>query len=253
MVNQGETDAEGSVPGVVTQAIEDTRPERRVRSFVRRDGRVTPAQRRAIEALSGRYLVPDDGAPIDAAAVFGRVAPLVVEIGCGNGDNLLSVAATRPDTDFIGIETYVAGIGGMLAGIERLGLTNVRLVDVDAMPVLSERIAPRSIDEIWVFFPDPWPKKRHHKRRLVNPAFLELAASRLAAHGCLRVATDWPDYAAAIDEAATASPFVQLANRGAPGLRPVWRPLTRFESRGLKRGHPVADFLLLPSLSVQAG
>lgn len=220
---------------------------RRVRSFVRREGRVTRGQRRALERLGERYLLPDDGGRIDAEALFGRRAPLIIEIGCGNGDNLLARAAACPDACFLGVETYLSGIGGILRRIDAEGLDNVRLAHSDAVPLLRSRIAPHSVTGIWVFFPDPWPKKRHHKRRLVDERFLELAASRLTEAGTLRIATDWADYAAQIADAAARTPALSQLNPGAPRLRPLWRPVTRFEARGMAAGHEISDFAFVRS------
>ena len=215
---------------------------RRVRSFVRRDGRVTHGQRRALERLGERYLVSAGPGLLDADALFGRRAPFIIEVGCGNGDNLLAQAAARPDTCFLGVETYLSGIGGILRRIDADGLENVRLAHTDAVPLLNSRVAPGSVSEMWVFFPDPWPKKRHHKRRLVDERFLELALSRLTEAGTLRVATDWADYAQQIADAAARTPMARQVNPGAPGLRPAWRALTRFEARGIAAGHSITDF-----------
>lgn len=220
---------------------------RRVRSFVRREGRVTRGQRRALEGLSERYLLPDDVGLVEAEVLFGRTAPLIIEVGCGNGDNLLARAAACRDTCFLGVETYLSGIGGMLRRIDAEGLDNVRLAHGDVVPLLRQRIAPHSLSGIWVFFPDPWPKKRHHKRRLVDEGFLALAASRLTETGTLRIATDWADYAMQIADAAARTPALSQLNPGAPRLRPLWRPVTRFEARGMAAGHQISDFVFVRS------
>ncbi|MFI4981808.1 MAG: tRNA (guanosine(46)-N7)-methyltransferase TrmB, partial [Nevskiales bacterium] len=170
-------------------------------------------------------------------------APLVVEIGFGSGDHLLASAQARPDTDFIGIEVHRPGAGRVLQLADKLGLNNLRVLCADAVEILRERLPEGSVDEVVIFFPDPWPKKRHQKRRLVQPAFVELLARVLRPGGRLRMATDWADYARhMLDVMATASQFTNVAGDGLAIPRPADRPLTRFEARGLRLGHEVADF-----------
>jgi tRNA (guanine-N7-)-methyltransferase len=217
-------------------------PPRAVRSFVLRGGRIGSGQQRALTELGPRFVLPYAAAPLDAAAVFGRRAPLVVEIGFGMGDATAQIAAAMPDHDFLGIEVHVAGVGALLRRIGERGLTNVRIVQHDAVEVLRTMIAPGTLAGVHVFFPDPWPKKRHHKRRLIQPPFVALLAERLAPGGYLHCATDWQPYAEQMLEALTAEPrLVNTADGYAP--RPAWRPLTKFEARGLKLGHGVWDLV----------
>lgn len=212
---------------------------RRVRSFVRRPGRLTPAQQRALDELLPLHAVPDDAESL--AAAFERPAPLVVEIGCGNGDALCWMAAHEPASNFVGIEVHEPGVGRLLRGIHAAGLDNVRVIMRDAVDVLQAQ-PEGSIDMLRVYFPDPWPKKRHHKRRLVSPAFAALAARVLGPGGRLHLATDWVPYADWMHEALATQPA--LENLGDPDVpKPAWRPETHFERRGLKRGHEVRDLL----------
>jgi tRNA (guanine-N7-)-methyltransferase len=216
---------------------------RAIRSFVRREGRITAAQEDALERLWPRYGVEPEGGLLDPAALFGRRAPLVVEIGFGTGDHLLTSAAARPEHDFVGIEVHRPGVGRVLQQAEHLDLHNLRVVCADAVELLRQQLPPASVDELVIFFPDPWPKKRHQKRRLIKPELMELLARVLRPGGRLRLATDWADYARQMLEVLSAAP--QFANAAAGGgaiERPSDRPLTRFESRGLRLGHAVADF-----------
>jgi tRNA (guanine-N7-)-methyltransferase len=217
---------------------------RPVRSFVRREGRITPAQQRALEALLARYAVPASTGQLEPERLFGRRAPLCVEIGCGTGTVLAALAARNPGNDYIGIEVYRPGLGQLLNTVERLGLGNVRVTSNDAVEVLAERLPPRSLEQLHVYFPDPWPKKRHHKRRLLNAPFLQLAAGRLAGHGRLFIATDWQDYADGIELAFAQVPGLALLARD---LRPAWRPVSRFEARASREGRPVREFMLAPA------
>lgn len=207
---------------------------RPVRSFVLRAGRLTAAQQRALETLWPDYGI--DYAPrlLDLDEVFGRHAPRVVEIGFGNGEVLLALAEAMPDHDFLGIEVHEPGVGHCLLGLARRGLTNVRLIRHDAIEVLAQQIPDGSLARVNLFFPDPWPKKRHHKRRIVQPDFVALLAAKLEHGGLFHVATDWPNYAEHI-EAVLASATMLVA---VPGLPPA-RPGTRFEARGQRLGHPI--------------
>lgn len=212
---------------------------RRVRSFVRRPGRLTPAQQRALDELLPVFAVPDGAGSL--AGGFSRAGPLVVEIGCGNGDALCWMAAHEPGSNFVGIEVHEPGVGRLLRGIRSAELQNVRVLMRDAVEVLQAQPVG-SIDMLRVYFPDPWPKKRHHKRRLVSPAFAALAARVLKPDGRLHLATDWVPYADWMHEALAAQPA--LENLGSPDVpKPEWRPETHFERRGLKRGHEVRDLL----------
>jgi len=210
---------------------------------VRREGRITGAQADALERLWPRYGIEPRGQPLDLPAIFGRRAPLAVEIGFGSGDHLLASAQARPDTDFLGIEVHRPGAGRVLHRAEQLCLGNLRVLCDDAVEVLRRYLPRGGIDEVVIFFPDPWPKTRHHKRRLIQPAFVRVLARVLRPGGRLRLATDWADYARQMLEVMSAEPlFVNVAVDGGPIARPTDRPLTRFESRGLRLGHQVADF-----------
>jgi len=217
---------------------------RRVRSFVLRQGRFTPAQQRAFDALWPRFGLDYAGTPRDFDAAFGRSAPRILEIGFGNGEALRYSAARDPDRDHIGIEVHAPGVGRLLNALDEDGSDHVRLYHHDAVEVLENEIADASLDEVRIYFPDPWHKKRHNKRRLVNPAFAALLVRKLAADGRLHLATDWQDYAEQMWDVLDATPG--LANRaGTRGQvpRPEWRPQTHFESRGQRLGHGVWDLL----------
>ncbi|MBN8482858.1 MAG: tRNA (guanosine(46)-N7)-methyltransferase TrmB [Xanthomonadales bacterium] len=218
--------------------------ERRVRSFVLRQGRTTPAQEQAFERHWSRFGVDYAGTPRDPAALFTRPAPLVLEIGFGNGAQLLHAAEHEAGRNFIGIEVHRPGVGRLMNGLADAGLHNVRLYRHDAVEVLANELAPASLDEVRIYFPDPWPKKRHHKRRLLQPAFVELVASRVRHGGLLHLATDWAEYAQQMLEVMDASPrWCNLAGHGRWSTRPAWRIDTHFERRGLRLGHGVYDLL----------
>ncbi len=224
------------------EPAQDAAARRPVRSYVLRGGRLGPGQQRALAELGPRFVLPFAPQPLDAEAVFGRRAPLVVEIGFGMGDATAQIAAAMPDHDFLGIEVHVAGVGALLRRIGERGLANVRIVQHDAVEVLRSMIAPATLAGVHVFFPDPWPKKRHHKRRLIQPPFVALLAERLAPGGYLHCATDWQPYAEQMLEVLAAEPrLVNTADGFAP--RPAHRPLTKFEARGLELGHGVWDLV----------
>jgi len=215
----------------------------RIRSFVVRAGRIGPGQARALATLAPRFVLPFVAAPVDFARVFGRVAPLAVEIGFGMGSATAAIAAAAPHVDFVGIEVHPPGVGALLQRIDEQKLDNVRIVQHDAVEVLESMIAPSSLAAIHVFFPDPWHKKRHHKRRLIQPPFVRLLSSRLAPGATLHCATDWLPYAEQMLAVLGAEPT--LANAAGDGFapRPPSRPLTKFEQRGLDRGHGVRDLV----------
>jgi len=218
--------------------------ERRIRSFVLRQGRFTPAQQRAFDQHWSRYGLDYAGAPRDFAASFGRNAARVLEIGFGNGDQLLHSAQAEAERDFIGIEVHRPGVGRLMNGLAAAAVGNVRLYNHDAVDVLDREIAPASLDEVRIYFPDPWHKKRHNKRRLVQPEFLALLASRTAPGGRLHLATDWADYAEHIRDVLASAPDWRIDARHAdPAVRPPWRIETHFERRGLRLGHGVWDFV----------
>jgi tRNA (guanine-N7-)-methyltransferase len=213
-----------------------------VRSYVVRAGRTTPAQARALQALWPRWGLEPSG-PLDLDATFGRRAPRVLEIGFGNGEALAALAAVNPGTDFLGIEVHPPGIGRLLAELARRELDNVRLLRGDAVALLECCIPPASLARVNIWFPDPWPKKRHHKRRLVQAPFLELVAARLAPGGLLHLATDWAPYAEHMEAALAAVPGLRAP--GAAEARAVAseRPRTHFQARGEARGHGVRDLV----------
>ena len=216
--------------------------QRGIRSFVLRAGRTTEAQSRALAELGPRWIVPYADTVPDWTAVFGRFAPRVLEVGFGMGDATAQIAAARPDTDFLGVEVHPPGVGALLQRIDAAQLTNLRIVQHDAVLVLQHMIAPRSLDGLHIYFPDPWPKKRHHKRRLIQPEFVRLAVSRLRTGGYLHCATDWQPYAEHMLDVLRAEPgLANTATDYAP--RPDWRPVSKFERRGLKLGHGVWDLV----------
>jgi tRNA (guanine-N7-)-methyltransferase len=227
----------------------DTEHPRSIRSFVTRTGRITDAQERALEVLWPKYGVEFAPTPLNLDTLFGRQAPRSVEIGFGNGTNLAKIAAAHPERDYLGIEVHRPGVGRLLLALEEARqangpgqLTNVRLICHDAVEVLAHQIPPQSLDEVIILFPDPWPKKRHHKRRLVQSAFVELVTERLGPGGLIRMATDWQPYAAEMLATLQANPRLQnLAADGEYIPRPADRIATRFEKRGERLGHDVWD------------
>ena len=215
---------------------------RSIRSFVTRAGRITEAQQRALAQLWPKYGIEFAPEPLEALALYGRDAPRILEIGFGNGENLAGLAEAHPEQDFLGIEVHRPGVGRLLRALESQHLTNVRLICHDAVEVVARQIAPHWLQEILVFFPDPWPKKRHHKRRLLQPAFVQQLAARLVPGGVLRIATDWEPYA--LEMLATLAAVAELQNLAADGTcveRPAERQPTRFERRGARLGHEVWD------------
>ena len=215
---------------------------RPIRSFVVRPGRMGPGQARALAELGPRFMLAYRAAPTDFALAFERRAPLVLEIGFGMGDATATIAAARPETDFLGIEVHPPGVGALLKKIGHLGLGNLRIVQHDAVEVLEHMVAPGALAGVHLFFPDPWHKLRHHKRRLVQPAFVRLLASRLAPGAVLHCATDWEHYAAQMLEVLSAEPSLRNTAAGY-AERPALRPLTKFENRGLGLGHGVWDLV----------
>jgi len=219
-----------------------TEHPRSIRSFVTRAGRITPAQQRALAELWPRYGIEFAARPLDLAAAFGRAAPCTLEIGFGNGEHLVSLAAAHPQRSFLGVEVHRPGVGRVLLALEARTLANVRVICHDAVEVLEQQLAPGSLAEILILFPDPWPKKRHHKRRLIQRPFADLLATRLAPGGALHLATDWQPYALQMLE--TLAPIPGLTNLAADGAfvpRPPERAPTRFERRGERLGHQVWD------------
>ena len=219
--------------------------DRHVRSFVIRAGRMTEAQQRAIDELGPKYLIDaSDLKPIDFAAAFGREAPLVLEIGFGMGASFVQMAKDDPASNYLGIEVHPPGVGSCLKLIEENGLHNARIIWFDAFEILGKCIAPESIDVLQVFFPDPWPKKRHVKRRLISDGFISMVAPLLKHGAQVRLATDWEDYAnQMLDVMTRAAGFTNAAKDGGFYPRPAWRPLTKFEQRGERLGHGVWDLV----------
>ena len=219
-------------------------PTRPIRSYVLRAGRMGSGQVRALTELGPRWVLPHQVTALDLHTVFGREAPRVVEIGFGMGLATAEMAAGAVDTDFIGIEVHAPGVGALLQRIEALGLANLRIVQHDAVAVLEQMFAPASLAGVHLFFPDPWHKTKHHKRRLVQAGFIELVASRLQPGGLLHCATDWQPYAEQMLEVLSQEPLLENTADGyAP--RPDHRPLTKFEQRGLTLGHGVWDLVFL--------
>jgi len=217
-------------------------PHRAIRSYVLRQGRLTDAQRRASAELLPRFGISYSRIPLDLDRVFGRAAPKILEIGFGMGETTARIAASHPGNDYLGIEVHAPGVGSLLQRIAAPGLSNVRIIQHDAAEVLESMIAPACLDGVHMFFPDPWPKKRHHKRRLIQPPFVALLASRMKQGAYVHVATDWEDYAQQIMEVLSIEPLLaNTADGYAP--RPGQRPLTKFEDRGLKLGHGVWDLM----------
>jgi tRNA (guanine-N7-)-methyltransferase len=217
-------------------------PHPAIRSFVLRAGRMGPGQARALHELGPRFVLPYRAAPVDFSAAFGRGAPLVLEIGFGMGDATASIAQALPDVDFIGIEVHPPGVGALLKRIGELKLSNLRLIQHDAVDVLRHMVAPQSLAGVHVFFPDPWHKKKHNKRRLIQPGFVALLAGRLRPGGRVHCATDWQPYAEQMLDVLSAE--ATLRNTAAVyAERPAHRPLTKFENRGLKLGHGVWDLV----------
>ena len=206
---------------------------------------MTPAQRRAFTQLLPRFGVEPDGR-LELDRVFGRVAPRTLEIGFGNGETLATLATGSPHTDFLGIEVHRPGVGHLLLELERRQLGNVRVICADAVETLAHQLAPTGFDQILLLFPDPWPKHRHHKRRILQPAFIELVADHLKPGGTFHLATDWEDYArqmlADLDASAH---FRNAAGKGRFSPRPAYRPVTKFERRGQRLGHGVRDLVYL--------
>ncbi|HEY0635445.1 MAG TPA: tRNA (guanosine(46)-N7)-methyltransferase TrmB [Gammaproteobacteria bacterium] len=221
-----------------------TPPLRRIRSFVRREGRLTAGQQRALDVLLPRFGVAAAQTPIDFATLYGREAPTILEIGFGNGDSLAQIARNHPQNNYLGIEVHRPGVGHLLMRIEEYGLCNVRVMCADAVEVLQRQIKDESLAALYLFFPDPWHKKRHHKRRQVQPEWAQLVRSKLQIGGYLHMATDWQEYAehmlAVLD---SAEGFANQSPHGDYIERPEYRPITKFEQRGARLGHGVWDLL----------
>ncbi len=224
---------------------ERPRSLRRIRSFVLREGRLTRGQQQALETLWPKYGVDYRECPLDLPALFGNDHPVILEIGFGNGESLAEQAAAEPEHNFLGIEVHRPGVGHLLRLVEERGLTNLRIVNHDAVEVLEHMIPERSLSGVQIYFPDPWPKKKHHKRRIVQPSFLRLLASRMRPGAFLHLATDWQDYAEHMVDALhqVEDLFENTAVEGAFVPRPQRRPQTKFERRGQRLGHGTWDLV----------
>jgi len=224
--------------------IPTDKPLRTIRSFVRRQGRMTDLQERALKELWSKYGLEPGDALLDLDAVFGRSAPRVLEIGFGMGDALAEMALAQPENDYIGIEVHRPGVGRLLSRLEEQGSTNGRVFCFDAIEILNKQIPEASLDRVLLFFPDPWHKRRHNKRRIVQTAFVELIRSKLKQDGVLHMATDWKEYAGWMMTVMTeAEGFENLAGAGQYSERPEYRPVTKFERRGHRLGHGIRDLL----------
>lgn len=247
-MNEHQTNAAAPGPDAPQDATPGSAPAgvvhpRTIKSYVLRAGRTTIGQAKAYAEVGPQFLLNYQAAPLDAAAVFGRSAPLILEIGFGMGETTAAIAAARPHDNFLGVEVFNAGVGALAKRIETMELTNVRIIQHDAVEVVRDMIAPASLAGVHVYFPDPWPKKRHHKRRLIQPPFVALLASRIAPGGYMHCATDWEHYAEQMLDVLSNEPL--LENTAGTGFaeRPGWRPQTKFETRGLRLGHGVWDVL----------
>jgi len=214
---------------------------------------MTPAQRRAWESYQDRWVIEVPradtstsvaaGSTLDLAAVFGRTAPVMVEVGPGMGDSLAPMAAARPGCDVLAFEVFQPAIAALLARLATEEIGNVRIASVDAVDGFAHLLPPDSVDEVWMFFPDPWHKARHHKRRLLSPQFAGLVATRLRVGGCWRLATDWPDYADQMRDVLDRHPDYENAHPDGPAPRFADRPVTRFEQRGIEAGRTITDLV----------
>ena len=223
---------------------EQTFPQK-IRSFIRRQGRLTPGQQLALDNYWDKYCL-DPKADYDFAAVFGRNAPLFIEIGFGNGESLASMAAANPDKDYIGIEVHRPGVGHLLLLLNQQSLTNVRIYCHDAIEIMEHKIADNSLSGVHLFFPDPWPKKKHHKRRIVRPDFIDLLVRKLKPEGYFHAATDWENYAEAMLAVLSKSSELRNTSPSTDYCQcPEYRPLTKFEQRGIRLGHGVWDLIFI--------
>jgi tRNA (guanine-N7-)-methyltransferase len=217
-------------------------PHRSIRSFVLRQGRLSNAQRRAHETLMPKYGIPYLGKLLELDPVFGRSVPKFLEIGFGMGETTALIAQTHPQNDYLAVEVHTPGVGSLLKQVEELGLTNIRIIQHDVVEVLQHALRPECLDGVHIFFPDPWPKARHHKRRLIQAEFVALLCSHLKPGGYIHVATDWEDYAEQILKVLSGESHLTNTAVGY-GPRPEYRPMTKFEQRGLRLGHGVWDVI----------
>lgn len=215
---------------------------RHIRSFVMRSGHITQAQRTTRERLFPQWGIQYPSETLDFKGIFGRDGPVILEIGFGMGETTAAIAKAYPDWNIIGVEVYKPGVGALLGKIEQLALSNIRIIEYDVVDVLKTMVPDDGLDAVHIYFPDPWPKKRHHKRRLIQPAFIASLIPKLKSGGILHMATDWPEYADQMLTVCTAEAgLINTSDGFSP--RPQWRPETKFERRGLRLGHPVADLI----------
>ncbi|MDX1335757.1 MAG: tRNA (guanosine(46)-N7)-methyltransferase TrmB [Gammaproteobacteria bacterium] len=225
-----------------------SKPEylRKIRSFVRREGRLTTGQQHALDTLWPKYGIDISDTTLDLGSIFGNEKPVILEIGFGNGDSLAQMAKDNPGLNYLGIEVHRPGVGHLLYLIEEQGIENLRIMSEDAVEIISNQIPEQALTGIQLFFPDPWPKKKHHKRRIVQPEFVKLLASRLKPGGFFHMATDWENYAEHMLEVMSAAEDFENSTQGGDFIpRPESRPLTKFEQRGQRLGHGVWDLLYI--------
>lgn len=227
--------------------MDTTHPLRQIKSFVLRQGRLTKGQEYALETGWPCFGIDAASELLDFSVLFGNAAPVTLEIGFGNGESLAQMALAAPERNFLGIEVHTPGVGHLLHLVQKHQLTNVRVMNTDAVEIIQQRIPEKSLDRVQIYFPDPWHKKRHNKRRIIQAEFVSLLATRLQTGGVLHLATDWEDYAQSMAEVMQTSSDFQTANPTGEAFspRPAFRPLTKFEQRGLKLGHGVWDLLYL--------
>lgn len=220
------------------------RHRRTVRSFVLRRGRLTEGQQRALRELWPRFGIPQGTASLDFPALFGNENPVILEIGFGDGEATWRMALEHPEENYLGVEVHEPGVGRLLLQLDKQGIGNVRVACEDAVDLMRARISNASLDGVRIYFPDPWPKKRHHKRRIIQPAFVRLLAEKMRAGGILHLATDWEPYAEHMLEVMREAPeFVNLSPSGDTYPKPDWRPDTKYEQRGERLGHRVFDLV----------
>jgi tRNA (guanine-N7-)-methyltransferase len=235
----------------VTDSPEKKEHRRAIRSFVKRTGRVTTGQARALQELGAQFIVPYRPAALDLAQAFGRESPTILEIGFGMGEATAHIAALMPEKNFLCCEVHDPGVGALVKRIGEQQLTNIRIVAHDAVEVIDHMLAPQSLAGVHIFFPDPWHKKRHNKRRLIQPPVVAKLASRLAPGGYIHCATDWQPYAQQMLEVLDGEPLLENTAEGF-AAKPFYRPLTKFENRGLKLGHGVWDVVFRKRPAAQA-